>query len=81
MLDAVFNHLGASSHQWQDVILHGQESAYADWFHIASFPPSYTAIPNSENAKNLNYDTFNFNPHMPKLNTENPDVQDYLLDS
>ena len=80
MLDAVFNHLGASSHQWQDVILHGQESAYADWFHIASFPPSYTAIPNSENAKNLNYDTFNFNPHMPKLNTANPEVQKYLLE-
>ena len=80
MLDAVFNHLGASSHQWQDVILHGQESDYADWFHIASFPPSYTAIPNSENAKNLNYDTFNFNPHMPKLNTANPEVQKYLLE-
>ncbi|MEG1504263.1 MAG: glycoside hydrolase family 13 protein [Enterococcus sp.] len=80
MLDAVFNHLGASSHQWQDVILHGKESAYADWFHIESFPPRYTAIPNSENAKNLTYDAFNFNPNMPKLNTANPDVQKYLLE-
>ena len=80
MLDAVFNHLGASSHQWQDVVLHGEESAYADWFHIDSFPPRYTAIPNSEMAKNLNYDTFSFNPHMPKLNTANPEMQKYLLE-
>ena len=79
MLDAVFNHLGASSHQWQDVILRGEESDYADWFHINTFPPSYTAIPDSENAKNVTYDTFNFNPHMPKLNTANPEVQKYLL--
>ena len=80
MLDAVFNHLGASSHQWQDVVLHGEESAYADWFHIDSFPPRYTAIPDSEMATNLNYDTFSFNPHMPKLNTANPEVQKYLLE-
>ena len=80
MLDAVFNHLGSSSHQWQDVILHGEESAYADWFHIDSYPPRYTAIPDSEYAKNLNYDTFSFNPHMPKLNTANPEVQNYLLE-
>ncbi|MGX7125252.1 glycoside hydrolase family 13 protein [Enterococcus viikkiensis] len=80
MLDAVFNHLGASSHQWQDVILHGADSAYADWFHIDSFPPRYTPIPGSEQAKNLNYDTFSFVPNMPKLNTENPEVQTFLLE-
>lgn len=80
MLDAVFNHLGSSSHQWQDVILHGEDSAYADWFHIDSFPPRYTAIPDSEYAKEITYDTFSFNPNMPKLNTANPEVQRYLLE-
>lgn len=80
MLDAVFNHLGSSSHQWQDVILHGEDSAYADWFHIDSFPPRYTAIPDSEFAKEITYDTFSFNPNMPKLNTANPEVQKYLLE-
>ncbi|MDT2735825.1 glycoside hydrolase family 13 protein [Enterococcus pseudoavium] len=79
MLDAVFNRLGASSPQWQDVLLQGEASQYADWFHIDSFPPRYTAIPGSENAKDLTYDTFNFNPNMPKLNTANPEVQAYLL--
>lgn len=80
MLDAVFNHLGASSHQWQDVILQGEKSAYADWFHVYDFPPSYTPMPNSENAENLTYDTFAFVPNMPKLNTANPEVQQYLLE-
>lgn len=80
MLDAVFNHLGSSSHQWQDVILHGEDSAYADWFHIDSFPPRYTAIPDSEFAKEITYDTFSFNSNMPKLNTANPEVQKYLLE-
>lgn len=80
MLDAVFNHLGSSSHQWQDVILHGEDSAYADWFHIDSFPPRYKAIPDSEYAKEITYDTFSFNPNMPKLNTANPEVQRYLLE-
>lgn len=78
MLDAVFNHLGAASHQWQDVLKHGADSAYADWFHIDTFPPQYTAV-DLETARDLNYATFSFNPQMPKLNTANPEVQKYLL--
>lgn len=80
MLDAVFNHIGDNSHQWQDVIKHGQKSKYVDWFHIHSFPVTdyqMTDIP--ETATGLPYDTFAFTPHMPKLNTANPEVQAYLL--
>lgn len=80
MLDAVFNHLGASSKQWQDVLTHGADSRYADWFHIHSFPVKYEPLPDSaELAENITYDTFSFVPNMPKLNTANPEVQDYLL--
>src|SRR5699024_9267636 len=32
-----------------------------------------------EDAYDLTYDTFAFTPHMPKLNTANPEVQEYLL--
>lgn len=28
MLDAVFNHMGDQSAQWQDVLKHGEKSAY-----------------------------------------------------
>lgn len=31
MLDAVFNHIGDQSPQWQDVLKHGEKSEYKDW--------------------------------------------------
>lgn len=69
MLDAVFNHIGSASPQWQDVVKKGAQSRYKDWFHIHSFPVTEG-----------NYDTFAFTPDMPKLHTANPEVQRYLLD-
>lgn len=81
MLDAVFNHMGDYSPQWQDVIKNSEQSKYADWFHIHSFPvDDYDMTDIPETARNLSFDTFAFTPHMPKLNTANPEVQDYLLD-
>ncbi|MGX7350856.1 neopullulanase [Enterococcus canis] len=80
MLDAVFNHIGDDSPQWQDVIEKGADSPYADWFHIHSFPVSYEMTNIPETARDLTFDTFAFTPHMPKLNTANPEVQKYLLD-
>ncbi|MBZ6001111.1 MAG: glycoside hydrolase family 13 protein [Leuconostoc gelidum] len=79
MLDAVFNHIGDKSPQWQDVLKNGQNSKYADWFHVRSWPATYTATNNFEETKDATYDTFAFTPHMPKLNTANIEVQDYLL--
>lgn len=80
MLDAVFNHIGSTSSQWQDVCQKGAKSRYADWFHIYSFPVSYQRIDIPEMAENITYDTFSFNPDMPKLNTANPEVQAHLLE-
>ncbi|MFV0560717.1 MAG: glycoside hydrolase family 13 protein [Enterococcus sp.] len=79
MLDAVFNHIGDTSPQWQDVIKNGEQSAFKEWFHIHSFPVTYTATEDFEVAEELNFDTFAFTPHMPKLNTANPEVQEYIL--
>lgn len=79
MLDAVFNHIGDSSPQWQDVLKNGEDSKYVDWFHINEFPASYKRGENFEDAYDITYDVFAANPHMPKLNTANPEVQDYLL--
>ncbi|NEW62926.1 alpha-glycosidase [Granulicatella sp. zg-ZJ] len=80
MLDAVFNHLGHHSKQWQDVLTHQEHSKYKDWFHILRFPVGQTEIVDIENTKNLEYDTFSFSANMPKLNTANEEVQKYLLD-
>lgn len=79
MLDAVFNHIGDFSMQWQDVIKNGEKSRFAEWFHINKFPVSYDEI-SLEQAENLTYEVFAKTPHMPKLNTANPEVQDYLLE-
>ena len=76
MLDAVFNHMGDQSAQWQDVLKHGKNSAYKDWFHIQEFPVTNDKL---VNPKELPYHTFAFASYMPKLNTANPEVKDYLL--
>ena len=76
MLDAVFNHIGDQSAQWQDVLEHGENSAYKDWFHIQEFPVTNDKL---MNPKELPYHTFAFASYMPKLNTANPEVKDYLL--
>lgn len=78
MLDAVFNHLGEQSPQWQDVIKNGVKSKYYNWFYIDDFP----LINNDAtlNKERLNYRSFSFSTGMPKLNTENPDVIEHLLE-
>ena len=79
MLDAVFNHLGDQSMQWQDVVKNGEKSRFKDWFHINSYPVEPYRDP-SKGEKNPPYETFAFEKHMPKLNTANPEVQDFLLE-
>lgn len=79
MLDAVFNHMGYFSNQWLDVVENEEKSKYVDWFHIQEFPVAFETNGNHEGSTSIAYDTFAFTPKMPKLNTENPEVQDYLL--
>lgn len=71
MLDAVFNHSGYYFPPFQDVLKNQEQSKYKDWFHIRDFPIITKPRPN--------YDTFAFTEQMPKLNTENAEVKDYLL--
>ena len=76
MLDAVFNHIGDQAPQWQDILKYGENSVYKDWFHIQDFP---VVKENLVNKRELSYHTFAFESYMPKLNTANPQVRDYLL--
>ncbi|MEN1989789.1 alpha-glycosidase [Paenibacillus hubeiensis] len=72
LLDAVFNHSGKTFAPFVDVQQNGSKSRYANWFHVHEFPLDVKdGVPT--------YDTFGFEPHMPKLNTENPEVKEYLL--
>lgn len=73
VLDAVFNHCGNTFAPFLDVTQKGKESRYAEWFRIREFPLRIeTGIPT--------YETFSFEPLMPKLNTGNPELKQYLLD-
>ncbi len=72
IFDAVFNHCGDQFFAFEDVKKKGADSKYKDWFFIRDFP-----VVQSPEA---NYETFAINvPNMPKLNTGNPEVKDYLL--
>lgn len=74
MLDAVYNHIGASSKQFQDVIVNGKNSAYYHWFYIEKD----TLVDRAGKLDKTAYR--NFDTMMPKLNTQNPEVIQYLLD-
>lgn len=71
MLDAVFNHSGYYFPPFQDVLEKGEKSKYKDWFHPHSFP--------LKGGERPNYETFAFVAQMPKLNTQNSEVKEYLL--
>jgi cyclomaltodextrinase / maltogenic alpha-amylase / neopullulanase len=71
MLDAVFNHSGYYFEPFQDVLKNEDRSRYKSWFHLHGFPIVTEPRPN--------YETFAFEKSMPKLNTENPEVREYLL--
>lgn len=70
ILDCVFNHCGYEFKYFQDVLEKGKESKYFNWFHIKG---------NKINKKRDNYLTFGFTSIMPKLNTINPEVRDFLI--
>ncbi|WP_139491438.1 alpha-glycosidase [Brevibacillus dissolubilis] len=72
VLDAVFNHCGYHYPPFQDVLAHGEQSRYKDWFYIHDFPIVTGPRPN--------YECFGFHDQMPKFNTQHPEVKEALLD-
>lgn len=78
MLDAVFNHIGFYSPLFQDIVKNGENSKYKDWFVIKKFPVIDMELEDLD-GRNLNYETFGTTFMMPKLNTENEEVIEYLI--
>ncbi|MCH5164921.1 MAG: glycoside hydrolase family 13 protein [Clostridiales bacterium] len=69
ILDAVFNHCSEDIKQFRDVCEKGKRSPYFDWFVIYGEKPT---------KRPLNYEVFASCDYMPKWNTANPEVQEYL---
>lgn len=84
MLDAVFNHCGWSHPFFQDVVKNGKNSKYYDCFYYLDENFINFDIVNNVPAikKRIipNFRTFAFTPFMPKMNTSNPIMQNYLLE-
>lgn len=73
VLDGVFNHASRGFFQFNHILETGKDSPYVDWFHIKGYPlNAYEGKPNYACWWDL--------PALPKLNTDNPQVRQYLLD-
>ena len=73
LLDAVFNHTGTKFFAFADVLENQEKSKYKDWYYIDKFPLDWgTGKPY--------FKTFGYFGGMPKLNMNNPEVQDYCLE-
>ncbi|SHK15396.1 Glycosidase [Anaerocolumna jejuensis DSM 15929] len=71
VLDAVFNHCSNLLPQFQDVLLKGKASRYFNWFMIDG---------DKIDTQNINYEVFGYSAYMPKFNTSNTEVQEFLMD-
>jgi cyclomaltodextrinase / maltogenic alpha-amylase / neopullulanase len=70
VMDAVFNHCGDGFWAFQDLINRGNKSKYGSWFTYQELP-----VVNQP----TNYQTCGGTYYLPKLNTQNREVREYLL--
>ncbi|MHB0954857.1 MAG: glycoside hydrolase family 13 protein [Pirellulaceae bacterium] len=74
MLDGVFNHASRGFFQFHDILENGPHSAWLDWFFIEGWP--LTAY---DGARPANYMGWVNNRALPKFNTANPAVREFLM--
>lgn len=73
ILDGVFNHASRGFYQFNHLLESGRESPYVDWFHVYQWPVNAYA-----EHQRPNYAAW-WNLHaLPKLNTDNPTVREFL---
>ncbi len=73
VLDGVFNHASRGFFQFNDLLEQGEHSAYRDWFHVSAWP----LFP-YEHQHPANYAAWWGNRALPKFNTNNPLVREFL---
>ncbi|GAB3281428.1 alpha-amylase family protein [Kineosporia babensis] len=72
LLDGVFNHVGRDFPHFVDVLEHGGDSAYADWFHLD--------LGATDRPDGFGYRDFEGHSGLVALNHENPAVQQYTAE-
>lgn len=76
ILDGVFNHASRGFWAFHHILENGPDSPYIDWFHIEDFPLNPYPKAGEES---LNYRAWWDLPALPKFNTDNPGVREYLF--
>lgn len=71
VMDAVFNHTSNQNPIFLDISENGKKSRYYNWYIIHKM----------KGKTPVEYETFAFEKYMPKLNTANPEVRDFILDA
>ena len=73
VLDGVFNHASRGFFPFNHVMELGKDSPYYDWFNIR-------CLPLNAYASKANYDCWWNLPALPKLNVNNPQVREYIME-
>lgn len=76
VIDGVFNHTSWYFPAFNDVVQKQENSHYKDWYYDLTFPVKRPA----DQGELPEYACFAYEKKMPKLNTSNPEVQDYFAD-
>jgi glycosidase len=74
VLDGVFNHASRGFFQFNDILEQGPESAYLDWFFVEDWP-----LNPYDGSKPANYLGWWGIRDLPKFNTDNPQVREFLM--
>ena len=84
VLDGVFNHTGRGFWPFHHVLENGAASPYRGWFHLdeaalAAGRPLLAYPPAGTPAVALGYEAWWGLPALPKLNTDEPEVREFLM--
>jgi neopullulanase len=84
ILDGVFNHTGRGFWPFHHILENGADSPYTDWFHLdlaglRAGRPLLAYPPPGAPASALGYEAWWGLPALPKLNTDEPQVREYLF--
>ncbi len=74
ILDGVFNHASRGFFQFNDILENGPHSPWLNWFHVDGWPVSAY-----DGRRPANYRAWVGNRALPKFNTDNPQVREFLM--
>ncbi|HEX7586884.1 MAG TPA: glycoside hydrolase family 13 protein, partial [Anaerolineae bacterium] len=72
VIDGVFNHASRGLYQFNHALENGKASPYLDWFTFRGFPVRAYDEP-------INYEAWWGLPALPKFNTTNPQVREFIF--